>query len=387
MANILQDPKVMAAITSIIQRSERQNNEQRLQASYVDLGIKSSLESVNNHIVYGRRGTGKTHLLKVLQDSSYFKERRTCQVYIDARTLGSTEQFSDETISLDQRCFSLFQYIMILIWGHLQNHYFRNEDLMAKPELEQYLGELGAIITKPYIRHEHKKRNRKTKQSDMDENAIAFDFVFQKKSFSFKTSDKSSKDVENADEYEIVSSNKIIFPDLQSKIDEVLDITSTPLLILLDEWQQIPSMLQPYLAEFLKRSFFPLHRVTIIIAALEYRSSFSKKSVQEQAIGFELGADISATIDIDDHYVFDKDRTAIAEVYATVLYRHLSAELGDYLSWEHGVDSPKALRSKLFSSNETFTELARACEGVVRDLINIFAKAALKARKGEIFYR
>jgi hypothetical protein len=54
--------------------------------------------------------------------------------------------------------------------------------------------------------------------------------------------------------------------------------------------------------------------------------------------------------------------------------------LGDYLSTKYAVVDAASLLDKMFSSRETFEELARACEGVIRDLINIFEKAALNAR-------
>jgi hypothetical protein len=376
---MLEDTRIMAAITSIVQRSEKQTDEQRLRASYVDAGIKPLLESVNNQIVYGRRGTGKTHLLKVLQESDYFRKRNGCVVYIDARTLGSTEQFSDSSIPLPQRCFVLFQDINNIVWQYLQQFIYNNEvpDLV-KAELA--LQDIIRIVAEPL--HRYEKRIQRTGAKATAENSakLQFDFGTSKGNASGGLASKTSAEQTVEEEYAVTRTDKIVFPELQAAMRRLLEAAGAHLVLLIDEWQQIPKDLQPYLAEFLKRAFFPINRITIIIAALEYRSAFSIHNDHDQLIGFELGADISASLDIDDFYVFDKGRTTIANIYEEVLYRHLETELGDYLSTKYAVVDAASLLDKMFSSRETFEELARACEGVIRDLINIFEKAALNAR-------
>jgi hypothetical protein len=46
-------------------------------------------------------------------------------------------------------------------------------------------------------------------------------------------------------------------------------------------------------------------------------------------IGFEMGADVSAFLDIDDYYVFDRNPQEITDAFANILVRHLSNELPD----------------------------------------------------------
>ena len=76
------------------------------------------------------------------------------------------------------------------------------------------------------------------------------------------------------------------------------------------------------------------------------------------------------------NYVFDRNPEKITDEYADMLLRHLSGELAeDYLRQEHRIKSGKDLASRLFTDRGTFKELARACEGVVRDLLNIFSLA------------
>jgi hypothetical protein len=139
--------------------------------------------------------------------------------------------------------------------------------------------------------------------------------------------------------------------------------------------------LQPYLAEFLKRSIIPLQSVTIKIASLEYRSQFSLRR-NGDIIGLEIGADLSASLDIDDYYVFDRNPKSISQIYAEILHRHLKSDLGEeYLRDTYGIDSGEVLVSKMFVGYDVFQELVRASEGVIRDLMNIFTNAAVHSHR------
>ena len=65
-----------------------------------------------------------------------------------------------------------------------------------------------------------------------------------------------------------------------------------------------------------------------------------------------------------------------------MLLRHMQSELsGDYLLSAYNVSDGSKLVGALFSDDETFKELARAAEGVVRDLINIFTRAYFDAQR------
>lgn len=46
--------------------------------------------SIKDQIIYGRRGTGKTHLLKALQEKLLADDQKYLPVYIDLRTFKPT---------------------------------------------------------------------------------------------------------------------------------------------------------------------------------------------------------------------------------------------------------------------------------------------------------
>ncbi len=100
------DPQVAGAVSRILQRSEKQAEIAKLLDTFVDIGILPQLLNDNSQILYGRRGTGKTHVFKVLC-SRLASEERKVAVYIDARTLGSTVQFADADLPMGRRCLAL----------------------------------------------------------------------------------------------------------------------------------------------------------------------------------------------------------------------------------------------------------------------------------------
>ena len=64
---LVEDPVVQRAVSRVAVRAERQENVSQLVATFVDPGISVQLENDNNQILYGRRGTGKTHVFKAAQ--------------------------------------------------------------------------------------------------------------------------------------------------------------------------------------------------------------------------------------------------------------------------------------------------------------------------------
>ena len=195
--------------------------------------------------------------------------------------------------------------------------------------------------------------------------------------FNLGFKEKKDKENETIEEYNLEDSEKIVFPNIHYFLQKALDFADTELLLILDEWSTFPLQLQPYIAEFIKKSFLPLKKITVKISALEYRSNFTLSKEQHNYIGFELGSDISCNLDIDDYYVFDRNPDDISNKFSEILYKHLSTELknDDYLKIKFSINNHNDLIKKLFTEKKTFRELVRASEGVIRDFINIFSLA------------
>jgi hypothetical protein len=80
------------------------------------------------------------------------------------------------------------------------------------------------------------------------------------------------------------------------------------------------------------RSAFTVSGITVKIGAIERRSNFVERGKQGDYIGIELGADTSASVDIDDYLTFEDDRKEVQDFFSNLLFNHakqLMAEEGD----------------------------------------------------------
>ncbi len=66
------------------------NSEKNYLEYYAGLETLDKVISIKDQIIYGRRGTGKTHLLKALQEKLLADDQKYLPVYIDLRAFKPT---------------------------------------------------------------------------------------------------------------------------------------------------------------------------------------------------------------------------------------------------------------------------------------------------------
>lgn len=127
---------------------------------------------------------------------------------------------------------------------------------------------------------------------------------------------------------------------------------------MLDEWSSIPEDIQPYLADFIKRTLFPIQNVCVQIAAIEQRSRFRVGDGAE-TVGIELGSDASADINLDDFLVIENNQDTAVGFFAEMLFRHLQAVVtpGSIIA-----NSAMDFVRVAFTQEPAFRELVRACD-------------------------
>ena len=91
---------------------------------------------------------------------------------------------------------------------------------------------------------------------------------------------------------------------------------------LIDEWSEVPVDLQPYLADLFRRVVLPVNQITVKIAAIEHRTNFAILKDQGEYIGLELGADVSADLNLDDFLVFDNSQEKAVDFIGKLIFRH-----------------------------------------------------------------
>jgi hypothetical protein len=146
------------------------------------------------------------------------------------------------------------------------------------------------------------------------------------------------------------------------------------IVLVLDEWSTVPFDLQPYLADLIRRAFFPVRGITVKIAAIEQRAQF-KIGESNDYTGIEIGADASADVNLDDYLVFENDQSKAVQFFHELLFSHYKSSEEDHPSFS----SAEALIKSAFTQTIAFEDFVRAAEGVPRDAFNVLSLAAQKA--------
>jgi hypothetical protein len=107
-------------LLNFTKRAERANTE-ILVSNFVDSEpLFDLLSTPNNQVVYGRRGTGKTHALKYLAD--YVKRAGDHAVYLDLGSIGSnTSIYNDANRPLTDRASTLLIDVLNSLLDELYN--------------------------------------------------------------------------------------------------------------------------------------------------------------------------------------------------------------------------------------------------------------------------
>lgn len=351
--------------------------------TFVNVGPLFTILSNKEHeIIYGRRGTGKTHALLNLK--SKILELGEIPIYIDLRTIGSNGGiFSDSSISIIERATRLLIDTISFIVTNIVDHVIldeRNKYDLSKisPISDQIWNSINEIKIESTI---EKTESFEKKTTSGDQKNRTLDI--SNKGISYNRS--SQQDSENGDtrltETKIKGNaeHRIHFASLFSNLKELTKELKTDVWILFDEWAEIPQELQPYLAELLRRTVLPNQNFIIKIAAIEQRTNISVTDVNSNRIGIEIGADIATTQNLDEYMVFDNDEEKSKDFFKELIYQHYINTIDN-----NTLKNSDDLISVAFSQINCFTEFVRASEGIPRDAINILSIASAKANDNKI---
>ncbi len=98
-------------------------------------------------------------------------------------------------------------------------------------------------------------------------------------------------------------------------------------------------------------------------------------------IGIETGADISASLNLDEFMVFDNNPEKSKLFFQNLLYKHVNQFL---IEDGNSIADKDIFINKAFTQIGSFEELVRASEGIPRDAINILMHSAIKADNEKI---
>ena len=369
---LIQDMVIAKACSGIIVRSEQQPEVGVLERTFVDTGILPQVMTPNAQIIYGRKGTGKSHLLRVL-GATVGREIGGLAVYLDLRTLGSADLITDQSRSLSVRCISLYRDLLSAVQYQLLDVATEPRRSTSGPGFEE-ISRLADVLRRFAGRVTEREVTSELESSESQGSRAGLSLAPRALGVNLSSTDKSATSAKVSNRYTEAVEDILVFAEVAEALGRAISAMEIRRLwILLDEWSAIPPDAQPYIADFIKRSLLPVAQVTVKIAALQNRSRFSLVTPQSQRIGFELGSDIQASLDLDDYYVYDRGPTKVVTSFSELLYRHLCAESPeDYLRDKHRIMDREDLATALFVNPHALRELVRAGEGIVRDFLGIF---------------
>ena len=365
------------ALMRIPRRAESADRS-TLAATYVSAGSFSALiNSADHQILFGRRGTGKTHGLLHLHD--LVEQTGDVALSLDLRTIGSAGGlYADEASSPAQRGTHLLvdtleavhdQLLALAVEGQVpgEDCFLRGLDALVAAATEvEVVGE---------TEQEQTRSAADERRSELEAS------LGRKNGVTGSLGHRASTTASSRQKRTGVERHRVLFGPLSRALQAVVDgIRPARLWLLLDEWSSVPLDLQPFLADLLRRSVLPIRGITVKIAAIEHRARFFVPADGDY-LGIEVGSDAATTVSLGDALVFDRSRERAQAFFLELFHNHIRPILATMVR----TPLPDAAEfAKAAFGEGAFAELVRAAEGVPRDAINIAALAAQHAHTGKI---
>lgn len=332
---------------------------------YVGDDVIDSINNVNNQVIYGRRGSGKTHLLRALQErinKDFQNDRRLC-IYLDARSiLPSIKAASPEDVALMvfqaivQSFIDSFSINLETSFGKQIATDFRIkfkveldsrvQESLTKVNLDMTVKGLKKIGAAGIIEDRIKSTKERRRTS-----LTSFSIV--------KRLDRNA------------TTKYVEIQDVATSLQVLVDwLKINRVIFLIDEWSEIPSDVQKHLAELIKRVFIS-SKFSFKIAAIPNRTDLGHKT-DEKFYGLEDGGDIFG-YQLDNRYIFETDKAQTRNFFNDLLYKHLSAiDLTTVNSIIKTSGKSPTSFINVFLTNKALGELCIASAGIPRDFINLF---------------
>ncbi len=347
-------------------------------SNYLDLYVGDealeSINNVNNQAIYGRRGSGKTHLLKALQEkiNTNFEESRRLCVYIDTRNIlpliNSSVATPEESALLIfqgilQSMIDAFSINVRIIFGRDQLIPL-SPDNLDKDAIENISNQLRKINLE--LSGRSLKRLGNIAITEEKNIGAEFQLKIATNPEIIANNKSSGKQTEVKADIRYVNIQDISV-SLQTLV-EYLNLNRV--ICLIDEWSEIPTDVQKHLAELIKRVFIS-SKFTFKIGAIPNRTDLGHRT-PEKFYGLEDGGDIFG-YQLDNRYIFELEKTKTRDFFNDLLHKHLSA-IDPHVVTKILQFNNKSSETfiNVFLTNKALGELCIASAGIPRDFINLF---------------
>jgi len=375
---------INTAIARLLRRADEEDPA-TLAETFVDVNaLFARLSSRDSQVVFGRRGTGKTHALKYLAEN--LRAEGQTVVYLDLRLLGSSGGiYTDPAVSIQEAGTRLLLDVLQNTYDNLVEEALGGAaaDSVDGDHLLSHLSTLGDALAEVEIVGETEERKSAT--ADATKGA---DIGIEGPRLSAYA--RINEGQRLAAEREVVmrgvARHRIHFGSVAAAVKKLIpSLPGRRLWLIMDEWSHVSMDLQPLLADLIRHCLLPIPGVTVKFGAIETRTIFKLDRIDGSYLGIELGADVAADIDLDEFMVLATAGKNATVFFAQLFQRHIQAAADPEDSPRFS--SPDDFVKQAFAGEGAFRELVRAAEGVPRDGINVLSKAALMAADGRITLR
>lgn len=370
--------KINELLLQIAKRAERKDDDY-LVKSFVQLGhVFTLLKCEDNQIIHGRRGTGKTHLLKYLKNK--IQQKNEIVVEIDMRSLGSTGGiYADANININERATRLLSDTLCELHQALLEEISNNPNCdISKtiPYLDNFIELSTNIAIEGSVAIEEMVGESSENKHSNSFSLSTAPILKVNSSASYKAAQSSSSKSISSGREKL----KLHFGAITKALQQITKLVpNKKIWILLDEWSELPLDLQPFIADALKKILFAIPNLIIKIASIEHRSRF--RTIHNGLnIGLEISSDASTSINLDEFMVFDNDKVKAMNFFKELIHRHCIALDSENICSE----SSQKFITETFTQKSVFEEFVRASEGIPRDAIHIISNAAIHSENKKI---
>lgn len=261
---------LMTCMLGLKGRAERLEPDQVVE-SFSAVGPILPLISTEDHqVIFGRRGTGKTHALRYLYTTK--NDEKECAVFVDMRNLGSDNSiYNDQSLGITERATRLLIDTLAFIQDGILDFAINNPSSDLR-KLSSPLDRFGDSISKVRVSGEVIIKEEETDITHgKAKHGLSAGIRNFKSEFFAGFSKEGEKSVHDTHSRELIGTENISirFPELSSSLRDVVNnLGSRRVWIILDEWSSIPPELQPFLADMFKRAFFNIPQITGSVAQI-----------------------------------------------------------------------------------------------------------------------
>ena len=386
---------------------------------YSHTALINQMQAPGHQVIWGRRGTGKTHLLKAFcQSINETDDGKFIALYISCEEIETetprTDVFSNDMERVKQFAWESMKRFIKLFTDRAIDHYEKilNEQVrcgkITKTAKKEIMDKADTIFLELMSIHDfvHKTETTIGEQAEEYEEEVNGDVVLKETYMKISISEilkcllsfdfacimegfkglfsKGSSSIKNGTvrrsrRKTIITESHVDFVKLREKIDLLVSSLGVMrIFICIDELSRIDEKnaisFQPVFLDYLRKIFFSTPTITIKIASIRELTHLYSKVRMKNAYGIRNGHDITELVNFDDMFSISNSQKKL-EMFSDMLskrikYYNKNKENNDFPA-EYVIDT-------LFKESRHLIALIDLSHGLPRNFLNNLRNCLLR---------